>query len=127
VIVPLFAVANAGVRLEGSVGRIAVAVVVARVVGKIAGIAGATLLAVGAGVGRLPSGARWSHMVGVGALGGMGFTVALLVTSLSFADGALVASAKTGIIVSGVLAGALGWALLRLAPRATPGDADADP
>jgi Na+:H+ antiporter, NhaA family len=127
VIVPLFAVANAGVRFQGSIGRIAVAVVVARVVGKIAGIAGATWLAVRAGVGRIPSGARWSHVVGVGALGGMGFTVALLVTSLSFADGALVASAKTGIIVSAVLAGALGWALLRLAPRATPGDADADP
>jgi Na+:H+ antiporter, NhaA family len=127
VIVPLFAVANAGVRLEGSVGRIAVAVVVARVVGKIAGIAGATWLAVRAGVGRIPSGARWSHVVGVGALGGMGFTVALLVTSLSFAGGVLVASAKTGIIVSAVLAGALGWALLRLAPRVTAGDADADP
>jgi NhaA family Na+:H+ antiporter len=66
-------------------------------------------------------------MVGVGALGGMGFTVALLVTSLSFADGALVASAKTGIIVSAVLAGALGWVLLRLAPGVTRADADDDP
>ena len=121
-IAPLFALANAGVRLEGSVGRIAVAVVVARLAGKIAGIAGATWLAVRAGVGRLPSGARWSHMVGVAALGGMGFTVALLVTSLSFADPALVASAKTGIIISAVVAGVLGWTLLRLAPRVTPAD-----
>jgi hypothetical protein len=49
------------------------------------------------------------------------------VTSLSFADPVLVASAKTGIIVSAVVAGALGWALLRLAPRATPSDADTVP
>jgi NhaA family Na+:H+ antiporter len=65
-------------------------------------------------------------MVGVAALGGMGFTVALLVTSLSFADPALIASAKTGIIVSAVLAGVLGWALLRLAPRVTPSDGAPD-
>ena len=126
VIAPLFALANAGVRLEGSPGRIAVAVVVARVGGKIAGITGATWLAVRARVGRLPSGARWSHMVGVAALGGMGFTVALLVTSLSFADPAPLASAKTGILVSAVLAGVLGWALLRLAPRVTPSDGAPD-
>ncbi|MGH9186522.1 MAG: Na+/H+ antiporter NhaA, partial [Acidimicrobiales bacterium] len=86
VIVPLFALANAGVRLEAaaldsSAARlVAVGVVVGLVVGKLAGISLFAWLAVRSGLGRLPDGATWLQLVGVAAIAGIGFTVSLFIT-----------------------------------------------
>src|SRR5205823_1107754 len=92
-IAPLFALANAGIPLAGAVlGRAAgspvtIGVVVARLAGKTAGITTASWLACRLGIGRLPSGASWRHVAGVGCLGGIGFTVALFVADAALPSG----------------------------------------
>ncbi len=122
VIIPLFALANAGVRLGGD--RVAAAlsssvtlgVFVGLVVGKIVGISGASALAVTARSARLPAGVRFPHLAGAAAVAGIGFTVSLLMAELAFDDRALIDEAKVGILAASVVAGALGWVLLRASP-----------
>jgi Na+/H+ antiporter NhaA len=118
-IVPLFALANAGVALSAdglraaTTSRIALGVVLGLVVGKVVGITTASLVAVRTGLGRLPPGCEWRHLLGVSAVAGIGFTVSLLVADLAFTDDALADEAKIGILVASVLAGVLGFAILR--------------
>lgn len=115
VVVPLFALANAGVHLDGDVGgRVVAGVVVARLVGKVAGITGATWLAVRTGRVALPRETTWPMIAGVGLLGGMGLTVALYVADLSFADAT---SARVGVLASAALSGVAGATLLAVASR----------
>jgi len=117
-IVPLFALANAGVRVETSSldHRVLFGVILGLVVGKTVGVFGAAWLAVRLGIGRLPGGATWRHMFGLAVTAGIGFTVALFVTGLSFTDPGLTSSAKLGVILASVIAGTLGFLLLRSAP-----------
>jgi NhaA family Na+:H+ antiporter len=128
VIVPVFALANAGVELSadalgGLVSEpVTIGVVLGLVVGKTVGVFGASLLAVRFGVGRLPEGATWRHMFGVAICAGVGFTVALFVTSISFDDPGVAASAKVGILAGSLLAGLLGYAFLRAVPARTEAD-----
>ena len=86
------------------------------VVGKTVGVFGGAWLAVRVGVGRLPTSATWRHMVGLAVTAGIGFTVALFVTGLSFTDPALTSSAKIGILLASAVAGLLGFVLLRTLP-----------
>jgi Na+:H+ antiporter, NhaA family len=122
VIVPVFAVANAGVPLSGDAlgglvsDPVTVGVVLGLVVGKTVGVVAAAALAVRFGLGRLPAATNWRHMVGLAACAGIGFTVALFVTSLSFTDPALQDSAKVGILAGSLVAGAVGYGVLRAAP-----------
>jgi NhaA family Na+:H+ antiporter len=123
VIVPVFALANAGVELSGDAlagltsDPVTLGVVLGLVLGKTVGVLAASALAVGVGVGRLPEGTTWRHMLGLSLCAGVGFTVALFVTSISFDDPALAASAKVGILAGSLLAGGLGFALLRSTAR----------
>ena len=87
------------------------------VVGKPLGILGATWIGVRLRLGSLPTDTRWPHMVGVGVTAGIGFTVALFITSLAFADPALTSSAKTGVLLASLLAGVAGFAVLRVSAR----------
>ena len=122
VIIPLFALANAGVRFTGeqiaaaSTSRVTLGVVLGLVIGKVVGISGAAALAVAARVARLPAGVRPAHLLGASAVAGIGFTVSLFVAELAFDDEALIAEAKVGILAASILAGALGWIVLRLSP-----------
>jgi Na+:H+ antiporter, NhaA family len=120
VIVPLFALANAGVSIstDGLNGNVFSGVVAGLVVGKLVGVFAASWLAVKLGVGRLPHRTSWAHMAGLAATAGIGFTVALYVTGLSFEDASLIRSAKLGILVASSVAGILGFTILRLAPEA---------
>jgi NhaA family Na+:H+ antiporter len=121
VIVPVFALANAGVPLSGDAlgglvsDPVTVGVGLGLVAGKTLGVLTFAAVAVSLGVGRLPAGTNWRHMLGLGVCAGIGFTVALFVTSLSFTDPALVDSAKVGILAGSLIAGALGYAILRTA------------
>ena len=121
VVVPVFALANAGVPLSGdAVGGVVsdpvtVGVLLGLLVGKPVGVLAASFLAVRAGIGRLPEGTSWRQMAGLGVCAGVGFTVALFVTSLSFTDPALADSAKVGILAGSILAGTAGYLLLRSA------------
>lgn len=118
-IVPIFALANAGVSVSttGLDADVFAGVAVGLVVGKLVGIVSFTWLAVRFGVGRLPQRTGWLHVVGIGAAGGIGFTVALFVAGLSFDDADLLRSAKLGILAASSTAGVLAYAILRVASR----------
>ena len=121
-IIPLFALANAGVRFVGlDIGEalkdpITIGVALGLVVGKFVGITLAMYLAVRFGIAQLPTGATWSHIRGLAILGGIGFTVSLFVTGLAFDDPAMADLAKIGIFVGSAIAGVTGYLLLRKAP-----------
>jgi Na+/H+ antiporter NhaA len=124
VIIPLFALANAGVRLSGeqvsaaSTSRVTLGVVLGLVIGKVVGVSGAAALAVALRLARFPAGVRPAHLIGASAVAGIGFTVSLFMAELAFEDEPLIAEAKVGILAASVLAGALGWIVLRLSPSA---------
>lgn len=126
VIVPIFALANAGVSVstEGLDTNVFAGVLFGLVAGKLIGVVAFTWLAVRLGVGRLPPRTNWGHVVGIGATAGIGFTVALFVAGLSFDEPDLLRSAKLGILAASTIAGVLGYSLLRRA--ATRGDRAAD-
>jgi NhaA family Na+:H+ antiporter len=91
---------------------VALGVAVGLVVGKTVGISLLTWLAVKARWGRLPAATTWRHIIGVAALGGIGFTVALFITSLAFDDQQLTDVAKLGIFAGSFVAGLLGATIL---------------
>jgi NhaA family Na+:H+ antiporter len=128
VVVPVFALANAGVSLTGDAvagvvsNPVTTGVVLGLVVGKAVGVFGATAVAVRVGIGRLPAGTTWRHVLGLSTAAGVGFTVALFVTSLSFDAPATADAAKVGILAGSTIAGVLGYVLLRTAPPATTED-----
>jgi len=117
-IVPVFALANAGVAVgrdaiaAPGAARLAGAVVLGLVVGKALGIAGTTLIARRLGIGVLPEGVTTRYVWGLAALAGIGFTVALFIADLAYTDPALTDTAKIGILVGSLLAAALGAAIL---------------
>jgi NhaA family Na+:H+ antiporter len=119
VIVPIFALANAGIELSGSAfanpSSVLIGVTVALVAGKLIGITTFSWIAVRLGLGRLPAGAGWRHIAGVGAVAGIGFTVSLFITSLAFDSETLKAEAKIGILTASLLAATLGSIILMLA------------
>ena len=121
VIVPIFALANAGVDFrevnltEALTSNVAMGVALGLVVGKIVGISGATWIAARLGLGRLPLGMGWGHVVGLAAIAGIGFTVSLFVAGLAFGDQATTEFAKVGIFSGSIVAGILGAVLLRRA------------
>jgi len=121
VIVPLFALANAGVDLGGGAvadaasSGLAWAIVLGLVVGKLVGIGGATMLALRMGWGTMPEGVGRAQVWGAAALGGIGFTVSLFIAQLAYADEALVDTAKIGILAGSIVSGVLGVLLLRRA------------
>ncbi len=129
-VIPVFALANAGLNLDAAAlehawqSRITWGIIVGLVVGKPLGIMLATSLAVRFGVGRLPDGISFRHVLGAGCVAGIGFTVALFVADLSFA-GVTLSEAKTGVLAASVLGAILGrtW-LLSMRPQADASEKD---
>jgi Na+:H+ antiporter, NhaA family len=119
VVVPLFALANAGIDLgaknleDALESRLAWAIFLGLVIGKLTGISAATLLALRRGWGSLPEGAERGRVPGVAALGGIGFTVSLFIAELAYGDDELANIAKIGILGASLASGMLGAALLR--------------
>ena len=119
VILPLFALANAGIVLSvdsittAASSGITLGVSLGLVAGKIIGVSVFTLLAVRFGLCSLPSGASSRHVVGVAAMAGIGFTVSLFITGLAFSDPVLQDEAKIGILVASLLAALVGAFILR--------------
>ena len=117
-VLPLFALANAGVRLgEGGLAAamgepVTLGIVAGLVLGKPLGIMAASFITVKLGLGALPRACGWLEMAGVGMLAGVGFTVAIFIAGLAFTDPALADAAKVGILVASVLAGVFGAAFL---------------
>lgn len=121
VVVPIFALANAGVRfVGGSVGnpfadRVVLGVMAGLVIGKAVGVTAASALAVRLGIGRLPGGTTWRMLFGLAVTAGVGFTVALFVADLAFENEATLDAAKVGILLGSFLASILGYLTLRWA------------
>ena len=118
VIMPVFALANAGVALSvtsvvGETSAVALGIVAGLVLGKPIGILGAAWVATRAGIAELPQGVQWGHMVGAGFLAGIGFTMSLFIASLGFGESALLEAAKLGILGASSIAGVIGFLLLR--------------
>lgn len=120
VVMPLFALANAGVDLHGDAlagaHPVALGVVLGLVAGKPVGILLGSWLAVHAGSARLPSGTNWRQLHGIAWLGGVGFTMALFVAHLAF-QGPRLQFAKVGVLTGSLVAGTVGTWLLSAATR----------
>lgn len=124
-IVPIFALANAGVEISADVGtegvQVIAGVVIGLVIGKLVGITGASWIAVKLGVAQKPAGVSWLQLAGAGLLAGIGFTMSLFITDLAFehvpdAD-ELVTFAKEGVLLASVIAAILGASVLALAAK----------
>ena len=116
-IVPLFALSNAGMRLSADfaamlISPVTLGIIMGLVVGKTAGISLFSWLAVRFKLAALPSGVSWTHVVATALLAGIGFTMSLFIVNLAFEDAALIEQAKTGILVASLLAGVGGYLLL---------------
>ncbi len=120
VILPLFALANAGIVLSSEAltaaadSRVTLAILVALPAGNAVGIFSLTWLAVRSGLGQLPFGVSWWQIMGVALLGGVGFTVSIFISNIAFDSDHLVDMAKLGVLGGSILSGCLGYALLRL-------------
>jgi NhaA family Na+:H+ antiporter len=117
-IMPVFALANAGVQLGGGIGDalrspVALGIVAGLVIGKQLGITLFAWLVVRSGLSELPEGIGWRHVYGAGWLAGIGFTMSLFITDLAFSDTSLVDAAKLGILVASLVAGVVGYSILR--------------
>jgi NhaA family Na+:H+ antiporter len=116
-IMPLFALANAGVAFEGLGGvvtdRVTLGVVLGLLVGKPAGVMLFSWLVVRLRVAQLPAGVSWRSLHGSAWLAGIGFTMSLFVGGLAFGEGPLLNAAKVGILAGSVIAGSIGWFLTR--------------
>ncbi|HEY2897444.1 MAG TPA: Na+/H+ antiporter NhaA [Gemmatimonadaceae bacterium] len=117
-VVPLFALANAGVRIGGAASSgvsltVLAGVFIGLVLGKPLGISLAAWLAVRMRIAALPDSVSWRMLRGVSWLGGIGFTMSLFVGALAFADEALLDSAKIGVLLASCAAAFMGWLMLR--------------
>jgi NhaA family Na+:H+ antiporter len=125
-ILPLFALANAGVTIRGYdvaellLEPVSVGIFFGLIVGKTLGIGGATWLAVKLRLAQLPANVNWGHVAGAGMLGGVGFTMSLFISNLAFRSGLLQVEAKLAILVTSVIAGVLGYAILRWVTGRSP-------
>lgn len=130
-IIPIFALANAGIDLtsidwaHALSSRVTMGTVTGLVVGKFLGVTAFCWIAVRLGLGRLPDGVEWKHLAGAGWLAGIGFTMSLFITQLAFDDPQLVEEAKLGILLASALCGALGLAWLFWAGSQRAGRASA--
>lgn len=118
-IMPVFALANAGVALQSpgggpAVGNLTWYVLLSLVMGKVVGITLFSWLAVRLKWAELPDRTNWTNMVGIGLLGGVGFTMALFIGGLAFTNLALLNQAKIGILLGSLIAGTMGILVLRL-------------
>jgi Na+/H+ antiporter NhaA len=118
-IVPLFALANAGITISGSflaqayTSPVTLGILVGYVAGKPAGTVGAAWLLTRISRGRIRPSAGWAAVTGAGAIAGIGFIVSLLIASLAF-HGSQLAEAKVGILSAALCASGLGWAVFRV-------------
>ncbi len=118
-VLPLFALANAGVTFSSGTWRqlltshIAWGIMLGLIVGKPVGIIGFACLARLAGWAQLPHGVTWKQLTAVGFLAGIGFTVSIFISSLAFDDPAHLMQAKTAVLAASVVAGVAGYVLLR--------------
>lgn len=125
-VLPIFALANAGVHLdsqtivEATRSPLTWGVVVGLVAGKLIGITGATWLVQRTGLGRLSPGLTLRRVAGGAALSGIGFTISLFIVDIAIDDPRSADLARVGVLAASVIAFALGWAFFRITDRLSP-------
>jgi Na+:H+ antiporter, NhaA family len=124
-IMPIFAFANAGVpilalSMTDIVSPLALGIALGLVIGKPVGILLAVALAAKSGLARLPDGATWLQIAGVGCIAGIGFTMSLFIGALAFNDEAAMNQIRVGVMGGSVIAGIIGAGLMSLAARRRP-------
>jgi len=117
-ILPLFALFNAGVAIDGQfvdglVHPVSLGIMSGLVLGKQVGIALFSWIAVKSGQADLPDGVTWSHIYGGACIAGIGFTMSLFVTELAFTDVTLLARSKVGILIASLIAAIWGAVVLQ--------------
>jgi NhaA family Na+:H+ antiporter len=116
-IIPVFALANAGVSLSGGIVSLTepftLTITASLLFGKLIGVTGFTWISIRFGLSDLPAGTRWVHILGAGLLGGIGFTMAIFISNLAIDTGGLLNQAKLGILLASLIAGTAGYLLLR--------------
>lgn len=118
VVIPVFALSNAGIDLssvslrEALTHNLTLGVMGGLVLGKFGGIALFSWLAIVSGIARLPSGVRWTHLLGAAWLGGIGFTMSLFISQLAFPAPDAVEEAKLGILLGSAISAVIGLAWL---------------
>jgi NhaA family Na+:H+ antiporter len=118
-VLPVFALANAGVSFSGGLGevlgsRVALGVILGLLVGKPVGITFFTWLAVRLNIGQMPARVEWRQLISATFLAGIGFTMALFIGNAAFDDPATLDAAKLGILIASLLSGVLGFGLLSM-------------
>lgn len=120
VVIPLFALANAGISIDFSsaldtvVQPVSLGIIAGLIVGKVLGIAGVSWLAIKMGIAKLPQNSSMSQIFGVAFLGGIGFTMSIFIADLAFVgNDALIFQAKIGILAASLFAGLFGFMWLR--------------
>ncbi|HEX8182237.1 MAG TPA: Na+/H+ antiporter NhaA [Candidatus Saccharimonadales bacterium] len=119
IVVPLFAFASTGIAFsldifsDSRTAPIAGGIILGLVVGKVLGIVGASWLMIRLKISELPSGSSWNHVIGVGLLAGIGFTVSIFVTELAFEEEQLIQAAKISIFIASAISGGLGIVALK--------------
>lgn len=116
-IMPLFALANTNIHFESSMlnglsSPLGLGIIAGLLIGKTSGISIFSFVAVKSGLSKLPSGARWSHIIGVSLLGGIGFTMSVFIALLSFDEIQYQTEAKFAILIASIVAGVLGYQYL---------------
>ena len=119
IIIPIFAIANAGVTLNFEFdtlfsNHIALGVGLGLLIGKVVGVVGATMLLVKLGIGTLPDGMTFKNLIGVGLLASIGFTMSIFVTNLAFTNELYITQAKLGIFVASLTGGLIGYFYLSI-------------
>jgi NhaA family Na+:H+ antiporter len=123
-IIPIFALANAGIDLkavnwsEVLSSKTTLGILVGLFIGKFVGVSIFSYVAVKTGMGRLPSGVRWRHVLGAGWLAGIGFTMSLFISQLAFGETRTIDEAKVGILLGSFVSAVVGATWLWLTPRA---------
>lgn len=122
VILPLFALANTCIILEpewytGLMSVNSIGIMLGLVVGKPVGIVALSFITIKFGWSALPAGVKWKHILGVGLLAGIGFTMSIFITLLAFENHSDIEHSKIAILLSSVMAGVLGYAWLKIAMR----------
>lgn len=117
-IIPIFALANAGISLDINVDKlfatnIAIGIATGLIGGKVLGITGATYLLVKLKIATLPKGMHLKNIIGLSFLAGIGFTMSLFITSLAFTNPEYVEQAKIGIFTASILSGIVGYFILK--------------
>ncbi|WP_316744716.1 Na+/H+ antiporter NhaA [Pedobacter antarcticus] len=121
-IMPLFALANAGIIIGSDFftaiqNPVSFGVILGLIVGKFVGVLVFTWLMVASGLSRLPENAEWKHITGLALLAGVGFTMSLFISNLAFQEPVYIEQAKYGILLASIIAGTLGLTMLKLTAK----------